>query len=94
MLISDLLDSLEEAFDLSGDDPFVSLGQMQTFLVMLRDHWKDRGLLRELRLSVRGGWLLILVALHSIGLARACLAVDKNCSIKTLCNSIYKGRDI
>jgi hypothetical protein len=41
VVISQLLDPLEEAFDGPWDDALISLGQVKALLVMLWDHWKD-----------------------------------------------------
>ena len=45
MMISQLLDALEQTLDGSRDDSLISLGQVQALLMMLWDHWKYRYLI-------------------------------------------------
>ena len=45
MMISQLLDALEQTLDSSRDDSLISLGEVQALLMMLWDHWKYRYLI-------------------------------------------------
>jgi len=40
VVVSKLLDPLEESLDGPRDDALISLGQVEALLVMLGDHWK------------------------------------------------------
>jgi hypothetical protein len=41
VVVSQLLDALEETLDGPWDNALISLGQVEALLVMLGDHWKN-----------------------------------------------------
>jgi hypothetical protein len=93
-MLSQLLDALEQTLDGSRDYALISLGQVQALLVVLGDHRQDGCLVEPCLSEVGTPRTLVLVALHGVGLARARLAVDEDCGVEALGDSLYQGWDV